>query len=133
MSRYQFWNKTDNLYTPAVGSDGKGSYTPEEYFATHAPWAANPNAKVVITTGVINCAAFMEFEAVKRHVRQQVEWRMENDDEFPEMYHWDDNWTDQQVLDAMEWMEDHQPVTEAPVSAEERIAAALEFQNLLSI
>jgi len=133
MGRYQIWNKEDNLYPPAVGSDGKGAYTPEEYIATHAPWAANPNAKVIITTGAINCGAFMEFEATKQYVKQQVLWRMENDEEYPSAYHWDDNWTDQEVLDVMEWLESNQPVVATPVSAEERIAAALEFQNVLSL
>jgi len=131
MSRYQLWNKTDKLYPPAVGAGGRGSYEPEEYISSHAPWAGNPAAKVVITTGVINCAAFMEFEATKAFIKRQVLERMESDADFPAEHHWSDDFTDRQVLDLMEWLEDNPPTP--PPTAEERMAAALEFQNLISM
>lgn len=110
--KYQFWDKTSDLYTPS----GK-MYTAEQYLEKNR-WAANPAVKCVISQGPINCGVFMEFGAMKNeYVRQGME--------IPE------GATDEEILDLIEAWEDR--VIEAPVTAEERIAAALEYQNIANM
>ena len=156
MPRYQIWNGTDNLYTPVPDQNGRGAWTPGDYITAHAPWMNNPAAKAVITTGVINCAVFQEFEMTKDFILGRICAYLENQGQnggdniltvFPDLSNLDIDWTDNTasanalvwwagvldtyVLALMEWLEDNPPV--APPSAEERMAAALEFQNLMSL
>ncbi len=119
MARYAIWNKTDPIFT--LGRDaqtGKMSWTAEEYISSHAPWAANPNIKVIIGGGAINGTVFMEFDATVEFYKKQGAAIM-------------DGMTDGEILAAIEDFEDHPPVGEP--SAEERIASAMEFQNLMSL
>jgi hypothetical protein len=118
MSRYKIWDKKEDIYTPGVGTDGKGHYTATEYINTHAPWAANPNVKVVIGGGNINGTVFMEFEAMKETYKKIG-------------VTWSDSATDEEILKAIEDYEDKPQ--EQVVTAEERIAAALEYQVLTTI
>lgn len=119
MSKYKIWDKTSAIYT--LGKDpktGKMSWTAEEYIESHAPWARNPNVKVVVGGGVINGTVFMEFDSTVEFYKKQGVAITEN-------------MTDEEVLAAIEAFEDTPQVPE--ISAEERIAAALEFNNLLNM
>jgi len=111
--KYKIWNKADTLYTP-VGE----AFSPEEYIIKYAGWANIPGVRCVIADAPINCSVFSEFEAFKQHYAHIGV-------EFTE------DMSDQECLDAISTFEDSPP--EYTPSAEERIAAALEFQNLLSM
>lgn len=113
MARYQIWDKKSNLYTPSGAR-----FAAQDYINRYALWAENPNVKVVITTGAINCGVFMEFESMRdQYKRMGAE--ITND------------MTDAEVLAAIEAFEDRPQ--ETVVSAEERIAAALEYQAIASM
>ena len=112
MARYQFWDKTSTLYTPSGAR-----FTAAEYLAKNS-WAAIPEVKCIISTGPINCGVFMEFTAVRDQCVQQGMT-------IP------DGATDEEVLSLIEAWEER--VIEPEVSAEERIAAALEYQNVASL
>jgi hypothetical protein len=125
MRRYKIWDKVSDLVTPGVDPEtGKQVWTAQEYIEKFAQWAAIPGVKAVITTGVINCGVFMEFNATKEaYIRSGV--------------HITDEMTDDEVLDAIEYWEDHPPQIE-PKEDEtdlllERVASALEFNNVLNM
>ena len=125
MRKYQFWDKTSDLVTPGVDpKTGKQVWTAQEYIEVHAQWAGLPGAKVVITTGVINCGVFMEWTAMREsYIRMGALIT--------------DEMTDDETLAAIEDFEDHPPQPE-PVEDEtdlllERVAAALEFNNILNL
>lgn len=107
MARYQIWNKTDDIYTPAGTK-----FTAAEWAARY-PWVNIPGAKMVITAGIINGGTAMEFEATKDAYRRRG----------AEIT---DDMTDAEALAAIEAFEDKPPEESAP-SAEERTAAALEY------
>lgn len=111
MKKYQFWNKKDALYTPS----GK-AYTAEEYLAAHA-WARLPGVKCVINTGAINCAVFLEFENMKAACIKQGMI-------IPEQA------SDEEILTLIEEWENRSVYSEP--TAQDRIAAALEYQNVLA-
>lgn len=123
--KYAIWDKQSDIYT--LGRDaetGKMQWTAEEYIETHAPWAAIPAVKVIVGGGTINGTFFMEFEATKDFYQKQG---------APIA----DGMTDDEVLLAIEEWEDHPPQPE-PVEDEtaillERVAAALEFNNILNM
>lgn len=107
--KYKIWNKTDSLITPA------GTVlTPEQVFERY-PASNVEGIKFVICNAPISMGVFMEFEQTKMHYAQLG-------------VIFNDNMTDQEVLDAITFFEEN-PL-EAEPTAEERIAAALEFQNL---
>ena len=110
--RYKIWNKTDNSVTPT----GK-VFTTQQVIEQY-PAAGIDGMKYIIADQPISMAVFMEFEATKAFYKQQG---------VPIT----DDMTDQEVLDAISEWEEHPPVPEP--TAEERIAAALEFQNLNSL
>lgn len=110
--RYQIWNKTEDIYTPSGER-----FTAEEWKGRY-PWINIPAAKMIITTGLINGGTAMEFEATKQAYLQQGAAIT-------------DDMSDEEVLAAIEYFEDHPPQPEP--SAEERIAAAMEFQNAMSL
>jgi hypothetical protein len=95
---FQLWNRTDYLYPP-----GGGKMTPEQAFAQW-PWAENPAAKVIITTGAINCGVFMEFEATRDLYAQQGM-------AIP------DDATDEEIV-ALIWDWEHRPAPEPDISDE---------------
>ena len=95
---YQLWNKTDNLYPP-----GGSKLTPAQAFAQWG-WAENPAAKVIITTGPINCGVFMNFTQTRDiYVEQGME--------IP------DGATDEDVVQLI-WEWEHRPAPEPEVSDE---------------
>lgn len=120
MGKYKIWNKTDDIYTQRRNNeDGKAHWTAREYIDTYAPWADIPGAEVVVGGGLINGTVFMEYGAM---VEIYKNMGVEITDEM----------TPEQVLTAIEYFEDNPPQVDV-VSPEERIAAALEFGNLLNM
>lgn len=116
--KYKIWNKEETLFTPVK------SFSPEEYMADHAPWAAIPGIKCVIADAPINCSIFAEFEVFKESYRQMGAA-------------FDDTMSDQEVLDAISDFEEQQREVQREAAstptAEERMAAAMEFQNLMTM
>lgn len=112
MSRYQLWNREDSIITP-TGAE----FSPEQWMARY-PWIRKPNVKMIITAGVINGGAAMEFSTTVEAYKKMGAAIT-------------DDMTDEEVLAAIEDFEDHPP--QGDPSAEERIAAALEFQNAISL
>ncbi len=110
--KYKVWNGIDNLITP-VGE----VLTPEQVKAKY-PMAGLPGMKFIVCDAPISMGVFMEFEQTKQTYKQMG---------VPIT----DDMTDQEVLDAISYFEENPPETEP--SAEERIAAAMEFQNLMSL
>lgn len=119
MARYKIWDKMSDIYTPGVDQNGRSAWTAEEYIAANAPWAAIPGVKVIVGGGTINGTVFMEYGATVEFYKGQGAAIT-------------DGMTDVEILAAIETFEDNPPQAEEP-TAEERIAAALEFQNLLSL
>lgn len=118
MAKYAIWDKKTDIYTLGKDEKGRAHLTAREYIEENAPWAANPAVKVIVGGGAINGTVFMEFEATKEFYKKQgaaIE----------------DGMTDGEVLAAIEAFEDAPPVSDP--SAEERIAAAMEYQNLVNM
>lgn len=113
MARYQIWDGVSTINTPS------GAQFTAEQWAAKYPWVRIPGAKMVITTGIINGGCAMELEATKAHYKRlgaAIE----------------DGMSDAAALAAIEAFEDNPPTT-GESSAEERIAAALELQNLMAL
>lgn len=113
--RYQIWDKVSDIYTP-VGE----KVTPSEWISRYG-WINAAGAVPVISAGIINGAFSGELNQMKEMcVRRGATF--------------EEGLSNEQLLDAIEEFEDTpRPVVEAEPSAEERIAAALEYQNLLSL
>lgn len=112
MPKYKIWDRETDLITP-IGE----VLTPEEVFARY-PASRLPNMKYVICDAPISMAVFMEFEATKEHYKRLG---------VPIT----DDMTDQEVLDAISYWEENPPEPEP--TAEERIAAMLEFQSMMML
>lgn len=118
MSRYKIWDKTSDIYTLGKDENGKMRFVAQEYMEQKAAWAMNPNVKVIVGGGAINGTVFMEFDATVDFYKKQGA-------------NITDYMTDDEILNAIEYFEDNPP--EADATADERIAAALEFSNLLNM
>lgn len=118
MARYAIWDKKSDIYTPGADQNGVSHWTAEDYIATHASWAAIPTVKVIVGGGPINGTCFMEYEATVDFYKRQGATIT-------------DNMTDEEVLAAIEAYENTPPSNEP--TAEERIAAALEYQTMASL
>jgi len=119
MTHYKIWDKQEDIWTPGVDPvTGKSQFTAQEYIQRFAPWAARPDITVVVGGGELNGEFFGSFNSVFR-VYQNIGAQI------------DDTMTPQQVLDVIEDFKNNPP--EPPPSPEERIAAALEFQNLVTM
>jgi hypothetical protein len=110
--KYKIWNGTDTLITP-IGEVLTAAQVKAKY-----PASALPDMKYIICDAPISLGVFMEFTQTK------------------EMYKKlgvsiTDGMTDQQVLDAISYFEENPPVPEP--TAEERIAASLEFQSMMML
>lgn len=119
MARYAIWDKTSDIYTLGKDANGKSQWTADEYIREHAPWAANPKVKVIVGGGAINGTVFMEFDATVDFYKKQGAAIT-------------DGMTDEEMLAAIEDFEDNPPVSNK-ATAEERIAAALEYQVMASL
>jgi len=110
--KYKIWDRQQTLITP-IGE----VLTPEQVIERY-PAAGIEGMKYIICDAPISLGVFMEFEATKEHYKRLG---------VPIT----DTMTDQEVLDAISAWEENPPVP-AP-TAEERIAAALEFQNIMML
>lgn len=119
MARYKIWDKTSDIYTLGQDKNGNNHWTADAYIKSHAPWAANPNVKIIVGGGAINGTVFMEFDSTIDFYKKQGVIIT-------------DDMTDEEILAAIEDFEDNPPVSDEP-TAEERIAAALEYQNLANM
>lgn len=112
MARYKIWDRETDLVTP-VGE----VLTPEQVFARY-PASSLPNMKYIICDAPISMGVFMEFEATKEYYKRLG---------VPIT----DDMTGQEVLDAISYWEENPPAPEP--TAEERIAAMLEFQSMMML
>jgi hypothetical protein len=112
MAKYKIWDRETDLVTP-IGE----VLTPEQVFARY-PASSLPNMKYIICDAPISMGVFMEFEATKEHYKNLG---------VPIT----DDMTDQEVLDAISYWEENPP--EPELTAEERIAAMLEFQSMMML
>lgn len=119
--RFKLWDKKEDIWTIAKDAEtGRAHYTAQEYIEMKAPWAGNPNIQVIVSAGPINGAEFTAFDTLKNMC-------VESGMEIP------DGLTDDEVLELMEdWMTLNN-IPEVTASPEERIAAAMEYQNLLTM
>lgn len=110
--KYKIWDKQETLVTPI------GEVLTAEQVISKYPMANLPNMKFIICDTPISMGVFMEFEQTKMQYKQMgapIE----------------DGMTDQEVLDAITWFEEN-PQDPEP-SPEERMAAAMEFQAMISV
>ena len=114
MSRYAIWDKTSPVITPTGEV-----FTAEEWISKH-PVAEISTIKIVCAGGEINGAFFGTFGSMKDTYAQ-----MGCDFSSCE--------TDQDVLDAIAAYEDYLNTPSDEPSVDERIAAALEAQVLMSM
>lgn len=112
--RYAIWNKTTDIYTP-VGE----KLSPQQWIARYG-WINAPGAVPVVSAGLINGGFSGELGQMKAMCEQAGAT-------------FDEGLSDEQLLDAIEAWENAQGAPSTEASAEERIAAALEYQNLLSL
>ena len=108
--KYKIWNKQDTLITP-IGE----VLTKEQVFEKY-PMSELEGFKFVICDAPISLGVFMEFEQTKQAYKGMG---------VPIV----DTMTDQQVLDAITYFEENPPIPEP--TADERIAAAMEYDNLM--
>ena len=116
-TRYAIWDKVSDIYTPAGPK-----LTAEEWIAQYG-WINAPGVVPVVAAGPINGALIDELGQMKARCVQRGAT-------------FDDSLTDQQLLDAIEAFEDQRDAkmkeAAATPSADERIAAAMEYANLLN-
>ena len=113
--RYAIWDKVSDIYTP-VGE----KLSPQEWISRYG-WINAPGAVPVVAAGIINGAYSGELNQMKSGCESMGAT-------------FDEGLSNEELLDAIEEFEDTpRPVVEAEPTAEERIAAALEYQNLLSL
>ena len=123
MARYQIWDKQSKVYTPG----GKGVFTAEEWKTMH-PWTGIEGVNVVLSGGTINGALLENYaDMAARYQRAGAALDLTK--------------TPAEVLADIETYEDEQAAAQLAAaqeaantpSADERIAAALELQNLLAL
>lgn len=114
MSKYVIWNKKDDVYTPS----GK-KFTAKEWIERY-PIAEVDNVKIVCSGGVLNGAFFgILSEMVSMYSKSGCDFSCCE--------------TDQDYLDTIENFEDLRNTPSTEPTAEERIAAALEYQVVASM
>lgn len=121
LTKYQIWDKVSNVYTPSGNM-----YTAEEWINKYK-WINIPGMVPVMSAGSINGAMIADLASMKKNAISQG-------------CTFSDDMSDEQVLEAIEAFE-NQRAADAKAAAEEaantptteeRIAAALEYQNLLN-
>ena len=116
--KYQIWDKTSNVYTPS-GAE----FTPEQWIARYK-WINNPNMTCVLSAGSFNGALIDELSRMKSRAEDQGAM-------------FEDNLSNEELLDSIAAWEDEQKQKSEQMASEptseERIAAALEYQNLASL
>lgn len=112
MARYKFWDKAEPIYTLGKDENGKQIWTAAEYINEYAPWAANPEVKVLVAEGPINGMVFMEWtNTVSLYARQGTVLT--------------DSMSDEEKLAAINDYMENPPAP--PPGADERMAAMLEY------
>lgn len=111
MARYKFWDGKENIYTPSGAQ-----FTADEW-RNEWPWVNAPGAKMVISTGAINGGFCAELSLMKNNYAAHINF---------------DGMTDDEALLAIEQFEDHPPQPEQPITAMDRIAAAMEAQVMMA-
>ena len=114
MSRYAIWNKSDPIFTPI------GEVLSAEQWIARYPIAGVETIKIVCAGGEINGAFFGTLGQMREDAS-----RMGCD--------FSDCATDQDVLNAIEAFEDALNAAPTEPSTDERIAAALEAQVMMSM
>ena len=114
MARYAIWDKVSPVYTP----NGK-KFTAEQWKAEY-PIAELASVKIVCGGGELNGAFFGVFS-------EMIELYRKAGCDFSACT------TDQEKLDAIEAFEDAMNTPSGEATAEERIAAALEYQVMASL
>ena len=121
MVKYQLWDGVSVIYTPGIDpSHGSSIYTPEEW-QTKYPWYNNGANAMVLANDVINgsfCAPLEQM--VSLYIAQGADFSAAITDEDKLL-----------VIEA--WEERINSEANSTPSAEERIAAALEYQALSSL
>jgi len=123
MNRYQIWDKESPVYTHG----GKGMYTAEEWKTMH-PWTAIDGVNVVLAGGVINGALIENYADMVARYRQAgavLDTAKAPADVLIDIEVFEDAQAAAQLAAAQE-------AANTP-SADERIAAALELQNMLAL
>lgn len=114
MKRYAIWNKKDAVITP-VGE----VFTAEQWIERY-PVAGLPQIKVVCAAGEINGGFFGTLgQMVTMYEAQGADFSSCR--------------TDEEKLEAIEAFEDALNTPDTTPTPEQRIAAALEYQNLLTM
>lgn len=113
MKRYAIWDKVSPVITPS------GEVFTAEQWIDRYPVAGLPNITVLCAPGEINGGFFGTLGQMK----QMYEAQGANFSACT---------TDEEVLEAIEAFEDELNAPSDEASAEERIAAALEYQNLMA-
>ena len=114
MAKYQIWDKQSNVFTP-IGEN----LTPEMWIARYG-WIANPVAVPVIADGVINGAFIGELSEMKKAYERMGAVFTEGI-------------SNEELLAEIEAFEDSMNAPRTEISTEERIAAALEAQVMMSM
>lgn len=110
--KYKIWNKIDTLYTPT------GTVMTKDQIFQQYPLSQIPGVDFVICDAPISMGVFMEYSQTKEIYKQMG-------------VNITDDMNQQQVLDAITAFE-NTPVVSEP-TAEERLAAAAEFDNLINL
>jgi hypothetical protein len=110
--KYKIWDGQESLITP-IGE----VFTAEEVKAKY-PASAIAGMKYVICDSPISMGVFMEFTQTKEAYKKMG---------VPIT----SDMTDQQALDAITYFEENPPAPQP--TAEERIAASLEFQSMMML
>lgn len=113
-AKYAIWNKKDLIYTP-VGEE----LSAEEWLARYS-WLKPSRAVPVVAAGLINGAFCGELSQMKQYAERAGAT-------------FNEGLSDEELLDAIAAFEDAQNAPNTDPTAEERIAAALEYQNLASM
>ena len=113
MSRYAIWNKTDSIITP-IGE----VLTPEQWIERY-PVAGLNTITVVCAAGEVNGAFFGTLgQMVQMYEAQGCDFSACT--------------TEEEKLEAIEAFEDAMNAPSTEPTSEERIAAALEYQNAIA-
>lgn len=110
--KYKIWDKQQTLITP-IGEVLTSAQVFERY-----PASAIEGIQYIICDSPISLGVFMEFSQTKENYKARG--AIINDSQ-----------TTQEVLDAITYFEEN-PAAPLP-SAEERMAAAMEFQNMMAL
>lgn len=114
MAKYAIWDKTSPVITPV------GEVLTAEQWKERYPVAALDSVTILCAAGEVNGGFFGT-------LNQTVQVYSEMGCDFTDCV------TEQEKLDAIEAFEAAQKAASSEPSAEERIAAALEYQNLASL